>query len=201
MAEHHLRIASHQSTSFLQIYRTEAFKQTRNIARVQVPAWPFVCVSFATGIFALWPYFIVCQLTTQVESPPPQSELQSGFGRFAMRALESKWLPALNLITVLVCFWYAVSTGWDGLEAYYQFFRESKFVHVTTIDFALLAIFTPFFMSWDAERRGWASRTVGVPALSVLPLIGPCIYLLMRPSTSLQKGEGQVAAEQQQQQQ
>ena len=158
--------------------------------------WPFVSLSFATGIFALWPYVILWRPTTSVQSPPPQEELQSGFGRFAMRALESKWLPALNLISTAVCIWYAVSPGWPEFQAFYQYFRESKFLHVTTIDFTLLTIFTPYFMSWDAERRGWASRKVGVPVLACLPLIGPCIYLLMRPSTKLQEG-AEVPAEQQ----
>jgi hypothetical protein len=56
-----------------------------------------------------------------------------------------------------------------------------RFVHVTSIDFLTLTALVPFWMSNDAELRKWEPRDKLVPLLSVIPLLGPCIYLCLRP--------------------
>ena len=43
---------------------------------LQVPAWPFIAASFATGVFALLPYFAVWDAPKKaLELPPKKSEL------------------------------------------------------------------------------------------------------------------------------
>jgi len=43
---------------------------------VQIPAWPFITASFATGIFALLPYFAIWDAPKKpLELPPNKSEL------------------------------------------------------------------------------------------------------------------------------
>ena len=75
----------------------------------------------------------------------------------------------------------ALTAGISEWNGYIQYFDESRFVHVMSLDFLALTLSAPFFMSWDAQMRGWEQRGVGVPVLSLLPLVGPCVYLMLRP--------------------
>jgi hypothetical protein len=56
-------------------------------------------------------------------------------------------------------------------------------VHVTSLDFMTLTALAPFWMYNDAEQRQWAQRGQLLPLLSVLPVVGPALYLLLRPKT------------------
>jgi len=60
-------------------------------------------------------------------------------------------------------------------------------VHATSIDFTLCTLLAPFWMSNDAEGRRWEQRGTLVPLLAVLPLVGPAIYLMLRPKADLSK--------------
>lgn len=70
-------------------------------------------------------------------------------------------------------------TGWDEWYGYFKLFDESRFVHVTTIDFLLLSAFMPFWISNDAEFRGKFEGTALL--FGLLPVIGPALYLCLRP--------------------
>lgn len=65
----------------------------------------------------------------------------------------------------------AALAGAASWQEYGKLFLESRFVHVTSTDFAALSLFAPFWMWNDAEKRGWESRCVHDSA--------PCIRLLM----------------------
>lgn len=80
--------------------------------------------------------------------------------------------------------WFTCPEG--TIKGFLQLFDESKLVHASTIDFALFTLLTPFWMANDAEGRDWAPRSQLVPLLSFVPVVGPLIYLLLRP-----KGSGQ----------
>jgi hypothetical protein len=42
----------------------------------QIPAWPFIAASFATGIFALLPYFAIWDAPKKpLQLPPKKAEL------------------------------------------------------------------------------------------------------------------------------
>lgn len=43
----------------------------------------------------------------------------------------------------------------------------------------------PFWMLNDAEARGWEQRGTLLPVLSLIPVLGPAIYLLLRPKTDM----------------
>jgi hypothetical protein len=58
-------------------------------------------------------------------------------------------------------------------------------VHVTTLDFMTLTALAPFWMQNDAEARKWGQREQLLPLLSVLPVVGPAVYLLLRPKTDM----------------
>ncbi len=60
-------------------------------------------------------------------------------------------------------------------------------MHVTTVDFATLTALAPFWMEIDAVGRKWEQRGTLLPVLSFLPVIGPAIYLLLRPKAEAPK--------------
>lgn len=152
---------------------------------LQVPVWPFVSASFAAGVFGLFPYLFFWEIDEDsFQSPPDPKELESSWGQYAMRALESWWLPASQLAVASVLLFQAFSAGTASWNAYFRLFDESKFVHVSSLDFCALTALVPIFLWVDAEKRNWGPRSVGVPLLSCLPMIGPLIYLILRPRAS-----------------
>ena len=160
-----------------------------------MPIWPFLSCSLGLGIIALFPYLCLWQPRVDKDMAPPSTdELQNSWGRFALRTLESRWLPALNLVSAAGLMYWAGSAGPLAWNQYSQFFDESRFVHVSTIDFAMLVAMLPFFMWWDADKREWQGRDVGVPLLALLPVLGPIAYLLLRPNTPRSEGEEEAAA-------
>jgi hypothetical protein len=137
-------------------------------------------------MFAIFPYLCLWEPRADKSmSPPAQEELRSGVGGYIMRALESKWLPALNLISAIGLLGYAFAAGPTAWNVYAQYFDESRFIHTMSIDFTMLVMFLPFFMWWDADKREWEGRGIGVPILAVIPVLGPLIYLLLRPTAVL----------------
>lgn len=54
-----------------------------------------------------------------------------------------------------------------------------------TIDFLTLSTLAPFWMSNDAALRKWDKQDSLLPALCVLPVLGPAIYLCLRPRAQL----------------
>lgn len=65
-----------------------------NAGAVQIPAWPFVSLSFAFGVFALGPYFALWKPSKEAKAPPAQQELQ-GWRNVGLKGTESKvagWL-------------------------------------------------------------------------------------------------------------
>lgn len=155
------------------------------LLRAQVPVWPFVSASFAFGIFAILPYLCVWQPRVGTGlAPPVPSELEQGFGSLVLRGLESRWLPASSLLSAAGLLTFALTAGVPQWNAYIQLFDESKFIHMMSIDFALCTAMTPFFLSLDADARRWQPRAVAVPVLALIPLLGPLLYLLLRPVTS-----------------
>lgn len=100
-----------------------------------------------------------------------------------MRAAEGPWLPAGLLAGSAYWLYAALSAGSAAWLGYLQLFDESRLVHATSVDFSLLTLLLPFWMSNDAQGRNWERRDTLVPVLSLLPLVGPSLYLLLRPKT------------------
>lgn len=63
--------------------------------------------------------------------------------------------------------------------------HRRRFINVMTLDFLTLSALAPFWMSNDATLRRWEGRDSLLPLLSVLPVLGPCIYLCLRPRAKL----------------
>lgn len=152
----------------------------------KIPAWPFVVASYALGSFALLPYFMIWKPIPDMKLPPAAEELE-GWNKLAMKGGETKILPLIALAAssyLLYNMFTADAASWQG---YLSLFDSSRLVHISSIDCVLLATLTPFWMANDAELRGWKDKDKLLPILSLLPVVGPATYLLLRPKTGEDK--------------
>lgn len=150
---------------------------TGTSSKSKIPTWPFVVFSFFGGVYALLPYFAVW-------SPPPPHVSEAELRRWPLNILESKLTAGINLFAGLGLILYAVvGNGGDWAE-FYQYFRESKFIHVMSLDFCLLSAFAPFWVYNDMTTRKWYDKGWWLLPLSLVPFLGPSLYLLLRPSLS-----------------
>eukprot|EP00775_Hariotina_reticulata_P004252 gene4252-4503_t len=159
----------------------------------KVPAWPFVCASVFLGAYALIPFMSLWSPDSpQQQLPPPESELE-GWNKFYMRAAETVWLPAGLLAGSAYWLYHALTAGGDSWLYYIQLFDESRLVHATSVDFALCTLLMPFWLSNDAQQRKWANSSLA-PLMCVVPLVGPALYLLLRPKTYPLGGSSSTSA-------
>lgn len=67
---------------------------------LQLPAWPFVSLSFGVGVFALGPFFALWTPSKEAKSPPAPEELK-GWRNFGLKGTETKlggWLIAAGAL-------------------------------------------------------------------------------------------------------
>ncbi|KAF9624038.1 hypothetical protein IFM89_007736 [Coptis chinensis] len=142
-----------------------------------VRVWPFLVLSCFGGAYALLPYFVLWK-------PPPPSLEESELGRWPLNFLESKLTAVVLLAAGLGVFAYAALANADVWTEFYQYCRESKFIHVTFLDFTLLSTFAPFWVYNDMTARKWTNKGSWILPLTVIPFLGPALYLLLRPPLS-----------------
>nr|GME11145.1 Taste receptor type 1 member 1 like [Ipomoea batatas] len=112
--------------------------------------------------------------------PPPPPVEETELRRWPLNFLESKLTAGILLASGLGLIVYAgISTG-DWKE-FYQYFRQSRFIHAMSIDFVLLSAFAPFWVFNDMTTRKWYNKGSWLLPVSVVPFLGPALYLLLRP--------------------
>ena len=170
----------------------------------RLPAFPFVVGSFALGFFALGPYLALWTPAPASESlpeserdgpgdatAPPRTEAlerNGAVGSVALRALESPITAAVLLLGALSQAYLAVTAGPVAWAEFGRLFDESRLVHVTSLDFLALSSFVPFWVSLDAGSRRWSGSPFAA-ALGAVPLVGPALYLALRPKAEWKKEE------------
>ena len=151
-------------------------------SRSGLPAWPFVMGSFALGMFALLPYMALWEPVepTGVNpgAPPVKASLPA-----AVKAMEGPW-PWVGAAALAAYQFYTIGTAspqeWNN---FLHLLDESRLVHVTCIDFALFSLLAGYWTSHDAATREY--EQVGLAtALGYVPVVGPLVYLLLRPTDS-----------------
>jgi len=139
----------------------------------KVPLWPFLVCSFGLGSLALLPYFALWE--------PSSAREQASLGAAPwVRVTESKAFAAMLL--GLSAFFFLKASLAGGAQ-WYEFGRlleESRLVHTSTLDFLTLSFALPFWVYTDATARGFKQQQL-LPALVLLPAVGPALYLLLRP--------------------
>ncbi|KAG6549989.1 hypothetical protein Mapa_008501 [Marchantia paleacea] len=144
-------------------------------SRKGAPVGPFAALSVAIGAYALLPYFGLWR-------PPPPPVSRDELSRWPLAILESKITAVVAVVSAVVLYGYVGVAGADQWIEFSQYFRESKFIHIMTIDFFTLATLCPFWVYNDLAIRKGSDNTSPLWALAFVPLLGPSIYLLLRPS-------------------
>lgn len=143
-----------------------------------VTALPFVGLSFGIGAFGLLPFMALWKPSKDY-APLETDSLQYSIGK----AMESRVLSIGLLLGTLYCVITAATAGSAAWAEYVDLFWQSRFVHVTSIDFLTLTFLAPFWMDFDATRREWRYKDSLLLPLTLLPLMGPVAYLALRPQT------------------
>ncbi len=144
-----------------------------------VPAAPFCVLSFALGFFALGPYLALREF--RPEAAPPKA-------RWVRKALESKIPAVLAMAGALALVKHGLFTGGGPdldlagrLSAYQQLFDTQTLAHVSSLDFLVLSLFVADALREDMLRRDWYDPAK-VFVFSAVPVLGPCLYLILRPA-------------------
>ncbi len=135
----------------------------------QLSAGLFSAASFAVGAFAILPY-----LALREPNSKPIGE-RNGI----IRLVDSRWLGLTLSIGTLILLGYGITQG-DWAD-FIQQWRNSRFIHVTSLDFCLLILLLPVLIMDDIHRRSFTNPQL-VKLLSLIPLFGGLIYLCIRPS-------------------
>ncbi|HEY9858920.1 MAG TPA: hypothetical protein V6D16_05400 [Candidatus Obscuribacterales bacterium] len=136
----------------------------------KIPAWPFVVGSFGVGAFALLPYLALRQPNSGFTGPKTA----------AIKLLDSRWTGiVLALGTIALVSYGAIAGDWSDFAAQWQ---TNRFIHVMSLDFCLLCLLFPTVLGDDMARRGLGNSRIFWAAS--LPLLGPAIYLALRPPLS-----------------
>lgn len=143
----------------------------------RVPAWLFVLASFGVGAFALLPYLALRQ-----PNPTPMAARS-----MVLRGLDSRWTAGAIALLVTGLLIYGFSQG-DG-SGFVQQWHTSRFIHVMSLDFTLLCLLFPALLRDDMARRQWNPPQL-FWLFSLLPLLGPVLYLIFRPAQSLPQDSG-----------
>lgn len=146
-----------------------------------VKSWPFLVASYGVGAFALLPFMAIWQPASPKPQLPPARKDLEGISNLVGAGMESPILAYALLAGALLCIGQAAFAGSAAWQQYIKLLEESRFVHTTTLDFLTLTSLAPFWMANDAELRNWEGRRQVLPLLSVVPVLGPLIYLCLRP--------------------
>lgn len=137
----------------------------------KIPAWPFATASFGVGAFALLPYLALRQ---------PNQEFTGTKGIF-LKLIDSRWLGVTLMLGTLGLLSFGVLNGsWGDFIRQWQ---TSRFIHVMSLDFCLLCLLFPALLGDDMARRGLKNSRL-FWAVALVPLVGPLLYLCLRPPLS-----------------
>ncbi|XP_027939720.1 uncharacterized protein LOC114193923 isoform X3 [Vigna unguiculata] len=150
---------------------------TGRSSKNSILVWPFLILSCFGGAYVLLPYFVLWK-----PPAPPVEETQ--LKTWPLNFLESKVTALISLVAGVAIIIYAGLAGQDVWKEFYQYFRESKFIHITSIDFIVLSTFAPFWVYNDMTARKWFDKGSWLLPISLIPYLGPGLYLLLRPSLS-----------------
>ena len=134
----------------------------------RISAGLFSAGAFGVGAFAILPY-----LALREPNSRPIGD-RSGM----IKLVDSRWLGILLSLGAISLLVYGISNG--AWADFWQQWRSSRFIHVMSLDFCLLALLLPVLISDDIQRRNFTNPTA-IRLLSSIPLFGGLIYLCIRP--------------------
>ena len=137
-----------------------------------IPAWLFVLVSLAIGMYGLILYFAL----RGVWRKNPKSK-KSLYTKIVDSRILGILLAALALALLLFgIIATSIVGGWSGFA---DNFMNVSLIQVMTVDFALFTLLYPFILWDDMKRRNW--RNIGLFVVFSIPIIGAIAYVVARP--------------------
>ncbi len=134
----------------------------------KIPAWPFALASVGTGIIGLLPYLALRE---------PNQEF-SGSKDTWLKVLDSRWSGVILSISAIGLLGYGLVFGdWGNFVEQYQ---TSKFINAMSLAVCLLVLLLPALLGDDMARRGLKNSQL-FWAVALVPLVGPLLYLCLRP--------------------
>lgn len=134
-------------------------------------AWPFAVGMMVLGSFALLPYLILRR---------PYRAAAAGTGSPAVRWFGGRAFGVFVGAALVALLAYGI--GWGDFTDYAHWFRASNFIHMFTIDFVLLTLLFPTLLPDDFARRGVSEESLLARVALSVPLLGPALYLAVRPA-------------------
>lgn len=136
----------------------------------KVPAWLFVTLSMGVGAFALLPYFAL-------RSPNPKF---IGPKNWWIKLTDSRITGLIIATAAIGLLIYGFKYG-DWADFIDQW-ESNRFIHVMTLDFIMLSLLFPWILTDDMKRRGLDPNSFLYFLIASVPLLGPAVYLVLRPN-------------------
>lgn len=134
-----------------------------------IPFYPFALASIASGVIGLIPYLALRN---------PNQEFSGQKDAF-LNLLDSRFFGiVLSLSTITI---FAYGFGFGDWGDFVQQFLSDRFIHGMSLAFCLFCLLFPTVLGDDMARRSWNNPQI-FWTVTLLPLIGPLIYLCLRPS-------------------
>ncbi|NEU74719.1 hypothetical protein PI95_019695 [Hassallia byssoidea VB512170] len=134
-----------------------------------IPFYPFALASVASGVIGLIPYLALRN---------PNQEFSGQKDAF-LNLLDSRFFGVVLSLSTIAIFAYGFGFGdWDD---FVQQFLSDRFIHGMSLAFCLFCLLFPTILGDDMARRSWNNPQI-FWTVTLLPLIGPLIYLCLRPS-------------------
>jgi len=147
----------------------------------RLPAIPFLWGSVVIGYFALGPYFALRS------ARPGPLDIESEVGWCTRNIFEQRAfgvvLSALALSLPFSSDLLSPAVDYAAVaSAFWELLLSSRFVAVASVDIVLMLVLAATLIKEDCGRRGWSERGLALGAGSLLlPILGPCLYLAVRP--------------------
>jgi hypothetical protein len=137
----------------------------------KIPAWPFALASVGTGVVGLLPYLALRE---------PNQDF-SGSKDTWLKLLDSRWTGVILSVSAIAIIAYGLVFGdWENFVEQYQ---TSRFINAMSLAVCLLVLLFPALLGDDMARRGLKNSQL-FWAVALVPLVGPLLYLCLRPSLS-----------------
>ncbi|MGI2908146.1 hypothetical protein [Tolypothrix sp. VBCCA 56010] len=134
-----------------------------------IPFYPFALASVASGVIGLIPYLALRNSNQEF----------SGQKDAFLNLLDSRFFGVVLSLSTIAIFAYGFGFGdWDD---FVQQFLSDRFIHGMSLAFCLFCLLFPTVLGDDMARRSWNNLQI-FWTVTLLPLIGPLIYLCLRPS-------------------
>lgn len=128
---------------------------------------------------------VICAVWTPppVQNGPPKKSELTGWGKWGQVFAESRISAVLTLASTCFVVFLAATAGSEQWSYFLKMFDESRFEHVTILDFSSLVLLAPYWVLQDATQREWNDRGPSIPVwpLAFFPFLGPALYLVLRP--------------------